>query len=226
MFLKTLGIQPGQNPLERLALRRKITEGWPMVPDSGRIEAAMSYLTKNPAGKKRPTGKKNPDAGIISEMLEDAKYQTWTQREIQRQWESIRTDSDLYLSMMTIAMSCQSDAMIAMTVDLSGGKTKPDLNDIVFDMIPRHPDWMGMCPALGYLPGRDCIVMESSLKPDTAAIVIAIPPGGFMENNAENTPGIPTPMGAENARLNRILRHHGAGRIQWYSSGQPEQHRR
>ena len=117
--------------------------------------------------------------------------------------------------MMTLSMSCQSDIMIAIAVDKGDGKAKPHPGSIRFNMIPRHPDWMGMCPAPMDVRGRECVVLESHMNPGRAAVVIATPPGGLIK---ENMPGTPRPQGQESARLDQLLLHHGASKIEWYNS--------
>ena len=77
MFLKALDLKPRQERMQRMTIRRAITEGWEMVPDRKRIDAAMAYIAAH--GERIEKGEP-PDSEILSEILEDTKYQTSTRQ--------------------------------------------------------------------------------------------------------------------------------------------------
>lgn len=94
-------------------------------------------------------------------------------------------------------------------------------SDFVFGTLPRHPGWMGFCPALTLLTGCEALVFEDNETQGQPATVVAYPKAD-LQDDQDPRPSQPFPPG-QAATLRNLLVWHGASPRWMPSNNHPVQ---
>ena len=215
---------------------------WPNTPDQERYEATAVNAEIIPH-----LSYEQAKLSTTQEMLTDAYHYNSLLREQEAAIEADNRlsdalaflgDQDLTKAVLTATAHMNSDATIGLTIILPvddptitdqinsrepAYTSPPDIilatSDFVFGTLPRHPGWMGFCPALRLITGCEALVFEDNETQRRPATVIAYPKADIQD---DNSPARPFPPGQATTVRNLLL-WHGASPRWMPSKSHPSQ---